>query len=111
MDSSTNVTTPTPEQAPVSAPATSPAASGSSLFATVAAGILVLLALAFGGWYVWQQQLSSQEMVQRLMNEPDETAAQLSQQSSSDAAADIEADLDATNLGSLDADVSSISAQ
>ncbi len=76
----------------------------------VIAGLSLLIAALLGGWYLMQK--SSMEAVvynppvttggaSTIVTEVDTAAAAMGQQSASDEVADIDADLKATDLGSL----------
>ncbi|MBL7045458.1 MAG: hypothetical protein ISR99_00245 [Parcubacteria group bacterium] len=74
--------------------------------------VIIVLVLVVGGLYFWGSKLSKerQDLVtpEEIQAEADPSLEALSTQSTSDAVADIEADLDTTDLGGLDAELADI---
>ena len=76
--------------------------SGGSAGSLIAV-IVILALIIIGALYFWGQSNSADDGAERVMT--DETVQTINAQSSSDAAAAIEADLDATDVDSLDAEL------
>ena len=82
-----------------------PAAAPKKSFGPVIGIIIIVLVLILGGLYLWGEKLNEGGYGLGTENteEADAQTTALSEQSSSDTAASIEADLNATNLDGLDA--------
>ena len=77
---------------------------------------IIVVIIIFGGLYYWGAQISRQEVkegqenltAEQIENQADPTTQQLQIQSTSDEIADIEADLDTTDLENLDQELENI---
>ena len=70
---------------------------------------IIVIVLILGGLYFWSTQLSKEEMTaEEITAQEDPALIELQKQSDSDEIADIEADLDATDLEGLDAELEQI---
>jgi len=77
--------------------------------------IIIVIILAVGGLYYWGKQINERQVTvndamtaEEIANNPDARTEILGAQGSSDEVLDIEADLDATNLEGLDAELDAI---
>lgn len=79
---------------------------------------IIIVIIIFGGLYYWGAQISNQKTQsdqqgttltpEEIGNKPDAALEQLQTQNASDEVADIETDLNATDLGGLDAELEQI---
>lgn len=71
--------------------------------------IIIVVVIVLGGYYFWTTQLNQEPMTaEEIAAEEDTATNALNEQSDSDEVADIEADLDATDLEGLDAELEQI---
>ena len=72
--------------------------------------IIIVIVLVFGGIYFWGAKISKESAItaEEITAQEDPALIKLQEQSTSDEIADIEADLDATDLEGLDAELEQI---
>ena len=72
--------------------------------------VIIVIVLIFGGLYFWGSQLSEEKEMtaEEIAAQEDTMLIKLQEQSASDEIADIEADLNATDLEGLDAELDQI---
>lgn len=106
-ENATPAPTPEPPQAPTPEPQMNETPSEKGSLGPIVGILIIVLVIAFGGYYFWTTQLKDRFMTDdmsadEILNQEDEALMELQQQGSSDEIADIEADLDATDLEGLD---------
>ena len=103
-----NFDTPTPTQE-------APVVEEKSPVGPIVGIIIILVILIIGGLYFWGQRISTTVdenlTPEEIIAETDTSLEALNQQGTSDAIVDIEADLNATDLGNLDAELQQIEAE
>lgn len=100
-------------------PQSTPQSTKKSSTPLIVGSIIVIIALALGGLYVWgttlKEMLNEEEKAgpsaDEILGQPDQQREELEMMHSSDTATDIESDLDSTDLNDLDAEIDSIEAE
>ena len=70
--------------------------------------IIIIILIVLGGWYYWSTQIQGEMTPEEIIAGEDVALLDLQEQGTSDEVADIEADLDATDLEGLDAELEQI---
>jgi len=108
------VAPPTPKTPPPAQPPAAPdpeKPENSSSLGPIVGAIIIVAILVLGGLYYWGADLAQNQNAptpEEIMNEPDPQLQSIETQSSSDTVTSIEADLEATNLESLDQELDQI---
>jgi len=102
----------TPPQDTAPQPTPESSGEGESSAGPIIGSVIIIIIIIIGGLYFWGQRLTREARSdisgEEIRAEEDTVTASLEVQSSSDEIADIEADLNLTDLENLDADLDSI---
>lgn len=103
------------QQAPTQEEASSSGQTPQKSMGPILGIVIIVILLVLGGFYFWGTQIKDKSQVQEaeitaedIANQEDTVLDNLNTQSASDEIGDIEADLDATDLESLDSELDAI---